>query len=442
MNPIIRTKSNPAKAPKGGATKTSRVGRSSKTSSAKGHVGRIGRSLAVPGLSPQRTGTPHKPGHPIAPRRRGRGPRRPAGHRSATFSTLLVLVVALNFIGLVMVLSASSVTALDETGSSWFHFQRQGIWFLIALVAMVVTMRIDYRELRRFVGPGLLVAIALLVAVVLPGVGTSVNGAKRWIVFGPLSLQPSEIAKLAVVLFVADLLARRSGRIRDTRLTVRPTLVVLVVISALIMLQPNLGTTLVIAMTVFVMMFIAGVPMLPLVAWGSAGFIAATALALSADYRRDRILAFLDPWDDPLNTGYQTIQSLVGIASGGLWGVGLGNGRAKWGFLPFAHTDFIFAIIAEELGLIGALFIVAMFVLLGLVGIKIAIDAPDRFGTLTAVGITTWIVVQGFVNMAAVAGRLPITGVPLPFLSAGGSALLANMVAVGVLLNIARQARV
>lgn len=376
-----------------------------------------------------------------APRRRGRASHRPAGRRSASFVVLLVLVVALNFIGLVMVLSASSVTALDATGSSWYHFQRQGIWFLLALTAMVVSMRTDYRALRRFVAPGLVAAIVLLVVVLIPGIGSSVNGAQRWIVFGPISLQPSELAKLAVALFVADLLARRSDRIRDSRLTVRPVLVVLAVVSGLILMQPNLGTALVIAMTVFVMMFIAGVSMAPLAAWGAAGIAAATMLAMSADYRRARVLAFLDPWDDPLNTGYQTIQSLVGIASGGVWGVGLGNGRAKWGFLPFAHTDFIFAVIAEELGLIGALVVVTMFVLLGLVGIKIAIDAPDRFGTLAAVGITTWLVVQAFVNMGAVAGRLPITGVPLPFLSAGGSALLANMVGVGVLLNIARQAR-
>ena len=354
---------------------------------------------------------------------------------------LLVVVVALNFIGLVMVLSASSVTALDETGSSWYHFQRQGIWFALALVGMVVAMRTDYRSLRPLAGPGLVLAIAGLVVVLIPNVGTSSNGSQRWLVAGPISIQPSEIAKLAVVLFVADLLARRASKIRDTRLSLRPVLVVLSVIGALILMQPNLGTALVIAFTTFVVMFVAGVPLAPLAGWGSLGTGAAALLAMSADYRRARVLAFIDPWDDPLNTGYQTIQSLVGIANGGVWGVGLGNGRAKWGFLPFAHTDFIFAVVAEELGLIGALSVIALFVIIGLVGVRIALDAPDRFGTLVAAGITTWLVTQAFVNIGAVAGRLPITGVPLPFLSAGGSALVANMLAVGVLLNIARQAR-
>ncbi len=351
------------------------------------------------------------------------------------------MVVALNFIGLVMVLSASSVTALDETGSSWYHFQRQGIWFTLALVGMVVTMRTDYRLLRRIAAPALVVAIAALVVVLIPNVGTASNGSQRWLVAGPISVQPSEIAKLAVVLFVGDLLARRAARIHETRLSLRPVLVVLSVVGALILMQPNLGTALVIAFTTFVMMFIAGVPLAPLAGWGALGTGAAAMLAMSADYRRARVLAFIDPWDDPLNTGYQTIQSLVGIANGGVWGVGLGNGRAKWGFLPFAHTDFIFAVVAEELGLIGALSVIALFVIIGLVGVRIALDAPDRFGTLVAAGITTWLVTQAFVNVGAVAGRLPITGVPLPFLSAGGSALVANMVAVGVLLNIARQAR-
>ncbi len=372
---------------------------------------------------------------------RGSRSRRPIGRRSVTFVVLLVVVVALNFIGLVMVLSASSVTALDETGSSWYHFQRQGIWFALALVAMVVTMRTDYRSLRRLAGPGLILAIAALVVVLIPNVGTSSNGSQRWLVAGPISVQPSEIAKLAVVLFVGDLLARRAARIRETRLSLRPVLVVLSVVGALILMQPNLGTALVIAFTTFVMMFIAGVPLAPLAGWGSLGTGAAAMLAMSADYRRARVLAFIDPWDDPLNTGYQTIQSLVGIANGGVWGVGLGNGRAKWGFLPFAHTDFIFAVVAEELGLIGALSVIALYVIVGLVGVRIALDAPDRFGTLVAAGITAWLVTQAFVNIGAVAGRLPITGVPLPFLSAGGSALVANMVAVGVLLNIARQAR-
>jgi cell division protein FtsW len=387
-----------------------------------------------------------KPGSKRGGLRTGSGASRPvrqSGHRrSGSFVVLLVVVIALNLIGLVMVLSASSVIALDQTGSSWFHFQRQGIWFLLALGGLTAATRLDYRRLRDFSGLLLAVAFALLFLVLVPGIGTSVNGARRWIVIGPLSIQPSELAKLAMVVWTASLLSRHAGNIRDIRAGLRPVMLWLFACSALIMLQPNLGTTLIIAFTVFVMMYIIGVPMVPLAICAGAGAGAAGILAMLAPYRRARILAFLDPWDDPLNNGYQTIQSLVGIASGGVGGVGLGNGRAKWGFLPFAHTDFIFSVIGEELGLVGAVMIIIMFVILGIVGIKIAGEAPDRFGTLLAVGITAWLVMQAFVNIGAAIGVLPITGVPLPFLSAGGSSLLINMIAVGIMLNIARQARV
>ncbi len=367
---------------------------------------------------------------------------RPVGRRSGTFVVLLVVVVALNLIGLVMVLSASSVTSLADNGSSWYQFQRQAIWFVLGLASMLVAMRIDYHVWRRLAVPALLAAIAMLVAVLVPGIGTSSNGASRWLVAGPLSVQPSEVAKLALILFAADLLSRRADRVRETALSLRPILVVLVVLSVLILRQPNLGTTLVIAAIAFVMLFVAGVPLLPLAGWAGAATVAAVMLAMGQGYRRDRILAFLDPWDDPLNTGYQTIQSLVGIASGGVWGVGLGAGRAKWGFLPFAHTDFIFAVIAEELGLIGAVTLVALFVLLGVVGVRIAAEAGDALGTLLAGGITGWLVLQAFVNIGAVIGALPITGVPLPFMSAGGSSLVVSMTAVGIMLNVARQAPV
>jgi cell division protein FtsW len=209
-------------------------------------------------------------------------------------------------------------------------------------------------------------------------------------------------------------------------------------LALLIMLQPNLGTTIVIASITFSILFVAGVPMRPLVGWGTAGTFAACVAAMGQSYRRARVLAFLHPWDDRLNTGYQTIQSQVSLASGGLFGLGLGASRAKWGFLPYAHTDFIFAIIGEELGLFGALLVVLLFVALAFLGVRAAVHAPDPFGRLLAIGITTWLSVQAFVNIGAVIGVLPITGVPLPFISFGGSSVLATMAASGILLNVAR----
>jgi cell division protein FtsW len=205
------------------------------------------------------------------------------------------------------------------------------------------------------------------------------------------------------------------------------------------MLQPNLGTTLVIGAIVAAMLFVAGVPMGRLAIMASLGTLLATMAALAAPYRRARVFAFVDPWADPMNTGYQTIQAWAALSEGGISGVGVGAGRAKWGFLPFAHTDFIFAVVGEEFGLIGATVLIGLFVLLGTLGVRTALRAPDAFGMLIAAGVTTWFVVQAFVNIGAVVGVLPITGVPLPFVSAGGSSLLASMAAAGLLLNVARQ---
>jgi cell division protein FtsW len=265
-----------------------------------------------------------------------------------------------------------------------------------------------------------------------------VNGSSRWIGFGAFGIQPSEFAKLAVLVFAADLLARRQAWIHDTRVTLRPVMVTFAVFAALIMLQPNLGTTIVLAAITFSILFVSGIPLRPLVGWGAAGSAAACVAAMGQSYRRARILAFLHPWNDPLNTGYQTIQSQVSLASGGWFGVGLGASRAKWGFLPYAHTDFIFAIIGEELGLVGALLVVGLFVVLGYLGVRASLQCADPFARLLAIGITTWLCVQAFVNIGAVIGVLPITGVPLPFISFGGSSLLATMAASGILLNVAR----
>jgi cell division protein FtsW len=355
------------------------------------------------------------------------------------YVVLFALFVVLNLIGLVMVLSASSVTALHNEGSSYYYFERQLMWLAIGSVFFVAALRIDLRRLRSFAVPFLVFTGALLVVVLLPGLGVHANGSSRWIGAGPITLQPSELAKLAILLFAADLLARRHAWADETRVTLRPVMVAFCVLAGLIMLQPNLGTTIVLASITFSVLFVAGVPLVPLAGWGLAGMAGAAAASMGSSYRRARVLAFLHPWNDPLNTGYQTIQSQVSLASGGWFGVGLGASRAKWGFLPYAHTDFIFAIIGEELGLFGALLVVGLFVALGYLGVRAGLRAPDPFARMLAIGITTWLCVQAFVNIGAVIGVLPITGVPLPFISFGGSSLLATMAAAGLLLNVARR---
>jgi cell division protein FtsW len=382
-----------------------------------------------------------EPSRPASRSRRRGLLGRPGGRRTGLFLGLLAIVVLLCVLGLVMVMSASSVVGLYQFGSTWYFVKRQAIWLLIGLVVLVVTMRIDYHAWRRLAVPILGGSTVLLVLVLIPGVGREVYGSTRWLGYGPVQIQPSEFAKLGLLLFVADLLARRVHRMRDLHVTLKPVLIVTGVVVGLVLLQPNLGTTMVIGAIVVAMLFVAGAPLLPLGSVAVGGALLAGGLALAAPYRRARLLGFREPWSDPLGAGYQTIQSLVGIAQGGLAGVGLGASRSKWGFLPFAHTDFVFAIIAEETGLIGASVVVLLFVALCWLGIVVALRAPDAFGMLLAAGVTTWLSVQAFVNIGAVIGILPITGVPLPFVSFGGSSMLATMAATGILLNVARHAR-
>jgi cell division protein FtsW len=360
------------------------------------------------------------------------------GEATIEYWLLLTLVVVLNLVGLVMVLSASSVMSLETTGSSWTYAIRQAMWMALGFVALAITLRIDLSFWRHNARRGLVIAVGLLLVVLVPGLGVSANGSTRWVGFGQLQLQPSEFAKLALLIFVADLLARRADRVRDSRFSIRPVMVVTAVFGGLLMLQPNLGTTILLGCIVMVMLFIAGAPGGPLLGCGLGGAFAAVVLAMSAPYRRARLLGFLHPWSDPSNTGYQVIQSQVGLADGHLLGAGLGASRAKWGFLPYAHTDFIFAIIGEELGLVGAIAVVLLFVALAVLGVRTAMRSRDRFGMLVAAGVTAWLSIQALVNIGAVIGVLPVTGVPLPFISFGGSSLLFTLVASGLLLNVAR----
>ncbi len=365
----------------------------------------------------------------------------PKGRATKPFYLLAGLIVTLVALGLIMVLSVSSVTGLYAGRSTWFTFQRQLIWSLGGFVTMVMTMRVDYRYWQKYARPLVGLTMLLLMAVLIPGIGTTVNGATRWIYIGPISFQPSELAKLTMALFAAAWLADKVGKENNARITIRPVLLVCSLMAGVVLLQPNLGTAVIIGLIAFAALFMAGVPLLPLTGWSLfSGGVAALA-AWGSGYRRDRVLSMLDPWADPLDAGWQTIQSRVGIASGGVTGVGLGESRIKWGFLPEAHTDFIFAVLAEEMGWFGAVFVVALFALFVICGFGVAVSSRDRFGQVLAAGITMWVGAQAFVNIAAVVGVLPVTGVPLPFLSVGGSALLMNMASAGMLLNISRRIR-
>jgi cell division protein FtsW len=358
--------------------------------------------------------------------------------RSGTFVGLLAVVSVLTVVGLVMVLSSSSVQAIRQYGSPWVYFERQVLWVAVGAGVLAVCARLDYRIWRRLSVPLVGLALLLLVLVLVPGVGVLVDGSSRWVGTGSFRIQPSELMKLALVVFGADLLARRAGRTRQWARTVRPMTMVFFLAGLLVMLQPDMGTTLVLASIVFGLLFAAGtrVRTLAVLLIGSVG--GAVLLGIAEPYRRARLLSFLDPWAHRSDQGYQVVQSLVGLGSGHLWGVGLGASRAKWGFLPNAHTDFIFAIIGEELGFLGCLVVLVLFGTLAYVGIRIAARNTDPWIKLVSATVTTWLVGQAAINIGYVVGLLPITGIPLPLISSGGTSMALTMLAFGLLANFAR----
>lgn len=357
---------------------------------------------------------------------------------STPFLVLLAIVVCFSLLGLTMVLSASSVTSLTETGSPWGEFRSQAVWLGLGAATCAVATLFDHRILRRFTVPALVLSFVLLGLVLLPGLGVSVNGAQRWLRLGPVQFQPSELAKLTLVLFAADNLARSSKV--DTHRSLKPIMTVLAAYGGLILLQPNLGTTIIIFTIGIAALFASGIRLQVVGTIAMVSAVAASALAYFASYRRARLLAFRDPWSDPLDSTWQTLNSLVSIANGGVTGVGIGESRGKYGFLPEAHNDFVFAVTAEEFGLVGAVVVVAGYVAFGLVSLVIARRA-DRFGALLVIGVTSWILSQAFINMGGVVGVLPMTGVPLPFMSAGGTSLISTLAGVGIILNVARSNR-
>jgi cell division protein FtsW len=362
-------------------------------------------------------------------------------HKGHYDSPLLAAILALIIISVVMVYSSSSVVALTSYDDAAFFARRQLMWAVGGLLVMAATMRMDHRLLgdQRVVVAILLISVMLLAATLVPGIGRTVNGSRRWIRLGMLSFQPSELAKAALIVYLSYYIAKKGERIRDFMNGITPAYVVAGVFMAIAVLQPDFGTTMTIALVVGIMLFVGGANFLHLGGTVLAGLPFIYIAVFHKAYRARRIFSFLDPWADPQGAGHQIIQSFLAFGSGGIFGRGLGEGRQKLLFLPERHSDFIYAVIGEELGLIGALAVLALFLFLLWRGVRIALAAGERFSRLLAFGITLLVCIQAFMNMAVVTGMFPTKGIALPLVSYGGSSLVITLGALGVLLNISKE---
>jgi cell division protein FtsW len=355
---------------------------------------------------------------------------------------LFAAVAALVGIGLVMIFSASSATAYSETHDVAFYLKRQFMWLGVGLVAAFFAYRMDYHKLRPAAPWVLVGSVLTLLLVLVPHVGMVVNGARRWIGVSSISFQPSEFAKLAIVVYLAAMLASRGDRITMFAKGLFPLCVPVFLMAVLVLKEPDMGTASLLVMIAFAMFFAAGARVPHLLAIAMATVPPALFVILTNHYQRARIFAFLDPWKDPQNTGFHIVQSLLALGSGGVMGVGLGASRAKFFYLPEQYTDFIFSVIGEELGLVGTLAVVFLFLVFAYRAVKIAIAAPDRLGFFLAIGSMAVIAIQALINIGVVTSSWPVTGVPLPFISFGGSSLIVNLVCVAFIMNVGRYRRV
>jgi len=354
---------------------------------------------------------------------------------------ILVAIVALAAIGILMVYSSSAMKAfLSKEADTFAIVGPQILWAAIGVVAMVVMMRVDYRWLRVASVPIFLVAVASLALVFVPGLNRVVGGSARWLVIGPLpAVHPAEFMKLALVIYLAHWFAKRGSAVHGFWGGTVPFLVIVAPVIALVLLEPDMGTSTVLAATAFTMFFLAGANVLHLVAMAVAS-VPVVVVMFMQGYQVDRITAWLDPWHSPTTLGFHSIQGYLALALGGVLGAGLGESRLAGGlFLPNASNDFIFAIIGQEFGLLGGSLVIVLFLAFGYLGIRTSLGAPDTFGALLAAGITAWICIQAFINIGVVVGLIPVTGIPLPFVSAGGSSLIVSFAAVGILLSVSRE---
>lgn len=352
---------------------------------------------------------------------------------------LIALTVVLTVTGLVAVYSASFVIALARFGDPNYYILRQLAFCTVGVIGLVVMMRMDYRVLRPLAVPLMLATIVMLFAVLI--IGQEAGGARRWIGVGEVTIQPAEFAKLTVIIYMAAWLSSKGANVRSFEQGLVPFVIILGLVSGLIMFQPNMGTTFIICVITVVMFWTAGASFLQMSALVSLGGVLMALLATVEGYRMNRVTAFLDAESDPQGTGFQTLQSLIAMGNGGIDGLGLGASRSKFFYIPESHTDGVFAIVGEELGLIATVAVVVIFMLFMVRGYQVAGRARDDFGALMATGITTWIVAQALLNIGGITRVIPLTGVPLPFLSFGSNALVAVLLAVGVLLSISRYSR-
>ena len=352
---------------------------------------------------------------------------------------LLVLALVLVAVGLQAVYSSTFGLAVTEYDDVNYFLIRQGIWALMGTAAMVACMKIPYGLWRKASVLIMIVALAMLVLVLLPGLGVNQYGAQRWLKLGPLpAFQPSEFVKLASIIYVSAWLSGQGKKAESLTAGFIPFLLFLGILIPLVIMQPDMGTALIIVCVVVTVFFLGGGNMSHIIILGAIGVIAFAALVFLEGYRSDRWYSFIDPWNDPAGRGFHIIQLLIALGSGGLWGLGLGASRQKFFYVPGAHTDGIFAIVGEEVGFIGGLLVILLLAAVIYKSITIVTKAPDRFGSLLAAGITCWIAYQALINIGGITRSIPLTGVPLPFISYGGSSLAATMAAVGILLNISK----
>lgn len=355
---------------------------------------------------------------------------------------ILLMVVALTCFGVVMVYSASSIMAAKKYPDEFYFLKRQGIFLFLGVGAMIGAMRIDYHFWKKAAVPILIACLVLLGLVLIPGIGGSAGGSSRWIRLPGFSLQPSEMAKIAFIMYMAYSLDKKQDKVKHFMNGFLPYMVVLAVMLLFLLKQPDLGSSLTLGAVAMAMLFAAGTRLSYILSMVLLALPFLYVAIMNVDYRRRRIMAFLNPWEDPTNTGFQIIQSWIAVGTGGLLGQGLGEGKQKLFYLPEAHTDFIFSVVSEELGFLGFMVISAMFFLLVMRGTRVALYAEDTFGRSLAFGITTLIGIEAFVNIAVVTGIFPTKGLALPFISYGGSSLIITLFAIGILLNISSRVRV
>ncbi|MBI4313383.1 MAG: putative lipid II flippase FtsW [Candidatus Omnitrophica bacterium] len=351
---------------------------------------------------------------------------------------LLIVTALLVALGVVMIYSTSAITAQEITGSRWYYLLRHLLYLGMALPVFGLVLMLDYHQLRKHLKLLLAATGVLLAAVLLPGLGYEVSGARRWFRLGFLSFQPSEAAQVVVVLYLADILARKQDKIRSFIHGFLPPMLILGTFVGLILLEPDLGTALALASVAFLMLFVSGIEMVHLGPALASALPVLVILIASKPYRMRRIMAFANPWGDPYGAGFQLIQSLVAIGTGGLLGLGLGQSRQKLFYLPAAHTDFIFSVISEELGLLGATMVLALFLMFVWIGIRIALRCSNLFAQLASLGLTCLVGLKALIHMAVASGAVPTKGLPLPFVSYGGSSLVFNLAIVALLLNFGR----